>query len=439
MARTCTRCGARSEADGAFVVRRRSFSRKTLALCPRCAGESDVRQQGAGAILILVLAGIAVLLGTATETLAGVNLALAIAFMVVVVPIHECAHALAAKLLGLSLFRVVLGCGRLLLEFRLGVPVEVRAVPLSGFVLVGHRTRRFLRLRAFLVALAGPLSNGAMLWLAFAFAPPGEIVEGFGERLMPVGAFAAANALVLFENLLPLKARTSLGSIPRDGLAMLAAPFMGETRMDEALSMRHMLETASTSESRGQAAAGGWSGEVSAEVPDVPVVQHDMAVQHFRWGDFAGARHLLLDLLGTPGLCPGLRALAQSNVAASDVRLDDPELLGEAERLSGDAFRAAPDVPVIRGTRGSVLVETGSLDEGLGLLRQGMELSGDVEIGAIFACWIAIGEGRRGNRDEAKRFLARAREFDPSCSALHRAEREVEAASADVDDRADGL
>ncbi|MHC5055122.1 MAG: site-2 protease family protein [Planctomycetota bacterium] len=429
MARTCTRCGARSETDDAFVVRRRSFSRETLTLCPRCVGESDVRQRGAAVVLILVLAGIAAVLGMATETLAGVNFVLMIAFMFAVVPIHECAHALAAKLLGLRLFRVVLGCGRLLLGFRLGVPVEVRAIPLSGLTVVGHRTRRFLRLRAFLVALAGPLSNVAMLWLAFAFVPPGEIIGCFDDRVMPVGAFAIANALVLFENLLPLKARTSLGSIPRDGLVMLAAPFMGQKQVDEALLVRYTLETTTAYESHGQAAAPGWSGEVSAKVPDVPVLQHDIAVAHFRQGDFAGARHLLLDLLGTPGLCPGLRALAHSNIAASDVRLGDPELLGEAEQLSRDAFRAAPGVPVIKGTRGSVLVETGSLDEGLSLLRQAIELSEDAEMSAIFACWVAIGEGRRGNRDEALRYLARARELDASCSALSRAERDVEATS----------
>ena len=189
MARTCSRCGVESDRHDTFVVRRRSFSRRMVTLCPRCLPHTDTIQAFAACALIGSLALVAAALGAAPGSFAGVNVALAIFLLVPAAIIHESAHALAVRLLGLRLFRLVLGAGRLLFRFRLGLPVEVRAIPFEGVTLYGHRSRRLLRLRTFLVALAGPLSNAAMLWLALSLVPPGEIVGGIDARIMPVGAF----------------------------------------------------------------------------------------------------------------------------------------------------------------------------------------------------------------------------------------------------------
>lgn len=72
-----------------------------------------------------------------------------------------------------------------------------------------------------------------------------------------------------------------------------------------------------------------------------------------------------------------------------------------------------------------VLVEQGGLNEGLRLLYQAFNAYEDQRAKATCACYLAIGEKRRGNSAAARMYLAIARELDPGCRLLTRATDEV--------------
>ncbi|MBU0550313.1 site-2 protease family protein [Myxococcota bacterium] len=140
------------------------------------------------------------------------------------VALHELGHALAARLLGWGVREVVIGAGPRWRAFEVaGVPVEIKRVPLSGYVRLrppGQLTRDPSRISHALIYLAGPLSE-AMVILLLALL--------LGERLWtPSGhvgiicaqAVSAAAAFGVITNLLPL--RMADGALS-DGLGALTA------------------------------------------------------------------------------------------------------------------------------------------------------------------------------------------------------------------------
>lgn len=160
----------------------------------------------------------------------------ALLFVVFWVPllfIHEFGHALMAKILGWRVKRVVLGVGKIMIVSRLfNAPVEIRSIPLEGFVQIAPKTTNLARFKHALIYFAGP---GIELLVFFAIT---YSLGGF-EQLFTINndytrialqsfAFAALAGAVL--NLIPLGIITKDGSTPNDGMGILLCLF--STGMD---------------------------------------------------------------------------------------------------------------------------------------------------------------------------------------------------------------
>ena len=74
----------------------------------------------------------------------------------------------------------------------------------------------------------------------------------------------------------------------------------------------------------------------------------------------------------------------------------------------------------MKGTRGSVLIEMGELEEGVKLLNQVVEHDPSAFDRAIAASYIALAEIKRGQHEAASVWLAKAQAFDPHCVPLKR-------------------
>jgi len=160
----------------------------------------------------------------------------ALLFVVFWIPllfIHEFGHALMAKILNWRVKRVVLGMGKIMMEGRIfNAPVEIRSIPLEGFVQIAPKTASLARFKHALIYFAGP---GIELLLFFLIA---SYLGGF-EQLFTVNndytrialqsfAFAALAGAVI--NLIPLGIITKDGSTPNDGMGILMCLF--STGMD---------------------------------------------------------------------------------------------------------------------------------------------------------------------------------------------------------------
>lgn len=94
--------------------------------------------------------------------------------------------------------------------------------------------------------------------------------------------------------------------------------------------------------------------------------------------------------------------------------------LPEADRYSQELFQIKPNEWTVKGTRGSVLVETGELEHGMTMLKDVIEHDPSVFDRAIAASFLALGELKKNDRESALKWLRVSHDLDPECASAHR-------------------
>lgn len=142
--------------------------------------------------------------------------------------IHEFGHALMAKLLGWQVKKVVLGVGKILFVSRLfQAPVEIRSIPLEGFVQIAPKNVVFARFKHALIYFAGPgielIVFFVICYILGGFEQLFLITNDYIRIAMQSFAFAALAGAIL--NLIPLGIITKDGSTPNDGMGIILCLF----------------------------------------------------------------------------------------------------------------------------------------------------------------------------------------------------------------------
>jgi len=153
--------------------------------------------------------------------------------------IHEFGHAIMAKILGWDVQRIVIGFGRVLFNtYFLNAPMEIRSIPLEGFVQIAPKTLRLARLKHALIYFAGPgielLAFFMIMLMLGGLEQLFTISNDYTRIALQSFAFAALAGAVI--NLIPLGIITQDGSTPNDGMGILLCLF--STEMDYELWIR---------------------------------------------------------------------------------------------------------------------------------------------------------------------------------------------------------
>jgi hypothetical protein len=348
--------------------------------------------------------------------------------------LHEVGHALAALALGLKVHAVVLGSGPPMLERRLGATrVTLSWLPLMGLtVFSGSRQTPRLALRGTLVILAGPLANAAPLVLVGVFA------DGFYRMmqpewlrvLSPLPTLQWASVFLVLASLAPYRYPTPFGLVRSDGGHILRALLRPHDVAD------NLVQTGPLAEGNEHLRRGEFEAALSryqeglAGSPDSFLLRHNVAVTRVNLEEYRHAREELFALMETDeGREPAHLPLLNNNVAYCDLMLaatgEAPELLDEAARYSELAYRQAPAIPALAGTRGAVLLLERQIEPGLKLLRKAFRRHADASARATTAGWIAFGEARRGARDTARQWLETAERLDRDAHSVRLAAQEL--------------
>lgn len=227
MGTACHSCGA-IDPSGTRFRRERIPFRGARFYCPKCHSKLEERFL----IGIHCLNGSFGLIGLVCLWLnhssvvghAFVNVFLLELICLPSVVIHEFAHAVTGRIVGLSVLRIWIGRGKTFLHARIfGFETEFKPIPFGGLTFLTHGPKPPIRLRYFLAILAGPVANALVLVGAWRFVSWTNFNFENSILIGPIVVFA--QVLILIENILPFRIQTALGTLCSDGLSLLQLLF----------------------------------------------------------------------------------------------------------------------------------------------------------------------------------------------------------------------
>jgi len=423
MAKICRRCRAETPEDVRFIVH------SGESYCPVCYAKIRERRSRASLMLYPAFLLWAWMLTFASEPSSQVgwfffNLVFMLVCQWAVILPHELGHALTARLGGLRVYRIVSGYGPLLWTASLlGGMLQVHAYPFGGFTVMTDSRERGFRFRKFMAVSGGPLVN--LLFIAVALPWLGDPLafKGFTQAWQPLQCFVAANALILMWNLLPRRVVATTVPVDSDGLLLFKTPFLSPPEVRKELSYHYLMHGVEALEKRNFADALRWNQDGLRRFPEVVLLRNNLGVTQLRLGLYELSREEFLAVAVSPDVEPDMKALAQTNVAVADILLDRPDLLPEADRASTEAMARLSWLPIVKGTRGAVLIALGKVDEGLVLARQALEGQEDQLQRAFDACVLALGHKAKEQIAEGTKYLDLAESLHPACLLLDRARK----------------
>lgn len=435
----CDQCGLESGWEQLFTKAPGVFGRAPRAFCPDCARDDRAAYRFLAWSTALAAAGGPLLLWLAPSTQFGawgINLAVLQLLLPACTLLHELGHVLAGRATGFRTFQLEIGHGREAFTARAwGFRWVFRAVPSGGRVLCATRNPDWLRSRWTLLILGGPAMNALLLGLGWMFldggSGPGAALAGLGSAFAIAPLLCIVNALLLVYSLWPFppahaSSRSEpAGSTSENDLRLIwrlwrqpkqaftppavayawyeATELRNVGAPDRALACLRAAESLSP-------APGDFSLDSLAALAELDLNRPHEARRRFvrllgRWGRHPATRHALLN-----------------NIAWASLMTRDPSLLAEANACSQAAWSSDPGNVHYQGTRGSVLIELGDIEEGATLVAQAMKRQADPHGLAANACYLGLAEARRGQSDASRQMFAFARRLHPACPLLDRAE-----------------
>jgi hypothetical protein len=271
---------------------------------------------------------------------------------------HEAGHLLCARIASIPIRQLAIGCGPILARGRIGaLQLELRMVPIGGFVMPAALTMLQKRWQAALYFLGGVLGNIAMIGVIVGLHAAGVVPKVLDDAEVPLfikqaGILVDAQLFLIIVSLIPHWGRVNGVAIGSDGQQLLNL-IRGTTNAMTVLVRYHVGKSRPRRPSpafpriaRALARTDRWTNsDARREVRDA--LRHELA-----HGDLPPAEEMLvLDALIT------------------DVLLfADPGLRPELDQWSLRALQLGPKLATLIGSRGSALVELGLYQEGKALL-----------------------------------------------------------------------
>jgi len=409
---TCEQCKVTSPLSKAFQTFR--GGRRVRKLCPNCFREATRRLSIASLMGLALFGGIGIVMAAlgppGNPGWIILNFALMNVMVWMLIVPHEAGHALAARLSGYSVYRIVIGTGR-----RIGtltvfdVPVEIHAIPLGGLTSFLARTAPVTRLRHIVVVVAGPLVHVTILWAALRFGADAWRSERVFEELAPVSALVVASVVGLIANLWPSRG----GRTASDGARLLSLVFkrrpeFAETSRGGAAQRVGFLllrERLSEAESAAKSALAEYPADYRLQI----LLSAALLNQH----RYIEGRELLLDMLGQTAPDRSLEAIVRNNLAWANLNLADESLADEARAMSAAAYRLIPWEAYVVSTHGCVEAFYGDAVKAVSLLDQASILVEREKNRAATQSGLAMANARLGRRAESIAALAKAAKIDP--------------------------
>jgi hypothetical protein len=352
------------------------------------------------------------------------NLYLCLFFVYLIVPPHELGHAVAAKLVGWKVKKIILGVGNHSRKINLlGFPWELYLCPGGGRVLPEMNPATLTPAKYAFFISGGLVANIVLAALIYPFltnSPWG--MQHLTNGLNPGSALFWANISAVLLVLRPGMNRSSHGDFPTDGMQLWKL-LKNPTKRIAGLRRAIIMQRAHESYILGKLdEAEQYLEPAYQNYPDDKNVLSFRGVIALVLGDLEVASVCFAKYMDRKDLNANEQALAKNNLAYLYAILGTPDLLAKAELFSQQALETLPTEIFTRGTRASVLIAKGEYDAGSELLdKLATEVKEPVRV-ALNSCWRGLASFKLGKYDEARQDFAKAREAYPSCFLISRFE-----------------
>jgi hypothetical protein len=290
--------------------------------------------------------------------------------------LHEIAHAVMGRIVGFRPFLITMGQGpRIFSGHLLGVEFRIHLAPMSGRTHASFGSFDGLRWRGALFVMAGPASDLLLLSAVWALLRyKGSLIlrvlslDSLGAVLVlswdgVLGWALFFEVMVLVFNLLPYDAKLDRStSNPTDGKQLILY-LSGRISAAVTATLKNYREEIARYDPTFRA-GDSWIFKAS----QVSLAKLAEAQVYYLQGRFGPAVGRYLGLLETEELSRGERAQLLDQLASIAVIGGDKAYLERALAWSREACELAPGAKTLRGTLGSLLVETGSYAAGIEML-----------------------------------------------------------------------
>lgn len=347
-------------------------------------------------------------------------------FHYVCIVAHELGHLIAAITMGWKPFVMKIGVGSSRTLMRFGdLHVQLGIRPSGGWVRATGQSLAWFRGQWLLFALAGPMMSLLAVWAIFALlALPSSRVP-FSNLVRDSLLIAAILQIyILAWNLWPRDAVVDGMLIPTDGKQAWKSLFASREEI-QAQFLAHAMIAATIFIERGE-----WKRvppilerayrEAGIKSLDMHCLWIHCLLHQSKHADVDTAINELLNGSGALGVS---RTTILDGIACISVFHDFPDFIPQALACIDEAIALEPDTITLKGTKASLLVESGRLEEGLKLLEDVMKDTKSSNDCAICSYYTALVYRRLGNWEEGKKLLQEAEQKYPVCSVKKRVMR----------------
>lgn len=331
-----------------------------------------------------------------------------------VVALHELAHLLVGRWLGLQPYALQIGSGRLLYAGRVrGVAFSLHLLPSHGMVLSPSRYKGQAAWRIVLFFAAGPVSDCLVLLAMCAGLYLGESGTHAREVLFPL---VIGQACILAINLLPMDLKIGNVSFANDGKQILHLLTGGAEGWHRRLHEKYVLNVQRYHPAF--RAEDAWTLRANEE----QLALYNDGCAASEAGRYQESLDKLACLLTTVPMHPGEEASILDRMTAPTIFHNELGLLPQALQCGRRAHALLPDCATLQCSYGALLVQSGQTsiprEDAIANTRTGLDMllplaaeTHNLLDRVVSLYFIALAHQLLGNNAEADTAIASARKL----------------------------
>lgn len=341
--------------------------------------------------------------------------------------VHEMGHFVACLPAGWKPLLINFGRNRSIpllrfggATFRLGLGSN------GGYVIAVPKNRKHYRLKMAIFVAGGPAATAMLMTASFALAKTMDARGLDWQYSVPPMVFGAIQAWMLVTNLFPCRTKSAAsgGQGSSDGLVLWHLLTANTEWLDKSYAgFSHIAMISCLQDGKAEEAHAVFE-QFRAQLRQ-PYGEEVWGYILFSLGYREEARKEITARLSQPFESDEKKAEFLDLLACIPIYTSNTDILDEAFRYVEESLAVAPGRITSKGTKGSLLIEKGCVDEGIALLEEVLEKSEAKNDIATSQYYLALAYHKKGDSQRAREYLKQAQATYPDCNVHERVENDL--------------